>query len=173
MNLIKTFIITFATYIGLNAVFLVVSILISPVFPLSDILFVVSTLFSPIVNTPGTALMAAISLINLFDLLTLLSLLALIVPPLVAVIIGARLGDTRKISFVSWLGTAAISFLVYYLLLLFSPFVSPTLDAAWVSLRLFYGFFGSALYVIIGGLINAFFYGCFSFLFGKGGLQKE
>ena len=111
--------------------------------------------------------MTVISLITLFDLLTFLALLALIVPPLVAVIVGARLGDTGKISFVSWLGTAAISFLVYYLLLLFSPFVSPTLDAVWYSLRFSYGFIGSALYVVIGGFVNAFFYGCFSFLFGK------
>ena len=168
-NLIKTFIATFATYIGLNAVFLIVSILISPAFPLSDILFVVSTLFSPIVNTPGTALTTLISLINLFDLLTFLSLLALIVPPIVAVIIGARLGDTRKISFVSWLGTAVISFTVYYVLLLLSPFVSPILDATWFSLRSLYGFLGSALFIVIGGFINAFFYGCFSFLFGKSG----
>ena len=168
-NFIKTFFITLAIYIGFNAVFLVVSIFISPGFPLSDILFVISTLFSPIVTTPGTTFMAAGALLTTFNLVAFLSFLALLVPPLVTVIISARLGDTGKKSFLSWLGTAVLSCIVYYLLLILGQGTSPLLGATWVSLQLLYGFIGTALYVVIGGIVNAFFYGCFSFLFGKSG----
>jgi hypothetical protein len=168
MNFIKTFLLTLVIYIGLNAVFLVVSIFISPGFPLSDIFFVISTLFSPIVNTPGTTFMIAGALITSFNLVAFLSFLALFVPPLVTVIIGARLGDTGKISFLSWLGTAMLSCIVYYLFLILGA--SPLLGATWVSLQFLYGIIGATLYVVIGGIVNAFFYGCFSFLFGKKGL---
>lgn len=100
-------------------------------------------------------------------LVAILSLLAIIVPPFVAVIIGARLGDSRKISFLSWFLTAMISSIVYFLLLLWAPGVSPTIGGLWPSLVLMSGLVGAILYLIIPGVVNAFFYGCFSFLFGK------
>jgi hypothetical protein len=114
--------------------------------------------------------MAGSALITTFNLVALLSFLALLVPPLITVIISARLGDTGKISFLSWFGTAVLSCIVYYLLLILSSGVSPLLGATWVSLQLLYGFIGATLYVVIGAIVNAFFYGCFSFLFGKSGL---
>ncbi len=168
MNFIKTFFITLAIYILLNTVFLVVSIFISPGFPLSDIFFVVSALFSPIISTPGITLMGVITLIAAFDLVEFLSFLSLLVPPLGAVIVGARLGDNGKISFFSWFLTAVISCVVYLLLLILG--VSPLLVTVWAGLQLLFGgFIGAILYVIIGGVVNGIFYGCFSFLFKKGG----
>jgi len=108
------------------------------------------------------------TLITAFDLVIFLSFLALFVPPLVAMIVGARLGDSSKIAFKSWLGTAVISCLVYYLILLIGQFSSSSLlDAIWVSLG---GILGTSLYVVIGGMVNGFFYGCLSFLFSKSGL---
>ena len=169
-NFIKTFLCTLVIYIGLNAVFLVISIFISPGFPLSDIFFIVSTLFSPIINTPGTTLIAGSALITTFNLVALLSFLALLVPPLVTVIIGARLGDNGKISFLSWLGTAVISCIVYLLLLILGQDASLILGIAWAAFEFVYGFIGAILYVIITGVVNGIFYGCFSFLFGKAGL---
>lgn len=170
MNFIKTFFITLAIYIGLNAVFLVVSIFISTTFPLDDIFFVVSTLFSPIMSTPGVTFTVAITLIAAFDLLTFLSFLALIVPPLVAVIIGARLGDNGKISFLSWFLTAVISCVVYLLLLILGQDASTLLGLTWAAIELFFGFIGAIVYIIIAGVVNGIFYGCFSYLFSKGGL---
>lgn len=170
MNFFKTFLITLVIYIGLNAVFLVVSIFISPAFPLSDIYFVVSTLFSPIISTPGVSFMVVIALITTFNLVVFLSFLVLIVPPLVAVIVGARLGDTGKISFLSWFLTAVISSVVYLLLLILNQGASPYLGIVWASFISLFGFIGAILYIIIGGVVNGIFYGCFSFLFGKGGL---
>ncbi|MBY9016865.1 MAG: hypothetical protein KGD68_14340 [Candidatus Lokiarchaeota archaeon] len=170
MNFIKTFLITLAIYIGLNAVFLAVSIFISTSFPLDDIFFVVSTLFSPIMSTPGTSFMVAIGLIAAFDLLVFLSFLALIVPPLVAVIVGARLGETGKISFLSWFLTAVISCVVYLLLLILGQDASTLLGNTWAGLQLLFGFIGAILYMIIAGVVNGIFYGCFSYLFSKGSL---
>jgi len=170
MNFIKTFFITLAIYLGLNAVFLVVSIIISPAFPLDDIYFVISTLFSPIITTPASTFMIAITLTTGFDSVVFLSFLAVIVPPLVALIVGARLGDSGKISFLAWFLTAVISCIVYLLLIILGQDASPILGIAWASFEFFYGFIGAILFVIIAGVVNGIFYGCFSFLFSKGGL---
>ena len=159
MNFIKTFLITLATYIGLNAVFLAVSIFMSPTFPLSDIYFVISTLFSQIIVTPGAALLGVATLIFAFDLIGLIAVLWLIIPPLGAVIIGARLGDTAKISFLSWFLTCVISCVVYLVLLILD--VSPLLIYLGVPM---------IILVIIGGVVNWICYGCFSYLLSKGGL---
>jgi len=84
----------------------------------------------------------------------------------VAVIVGARLGDSDKISFLAWFLTAMISSIVYFLLVVWAPGVSPTIGGLWPSLTAS-GLTGAILYLIIPGVVNAFFYGCFSFLFSK------
>ncbi len=170
MNFLKTLLVTLAIYLGLNAVFLVVSIIISPTFPLDDIYFIISALFSPIISTPGSSFMIAISLTAAFDLVVFLSFLAVIVPPLVAVIVGARIGDSGKISFFAWFLTAVISCVVYLLLLILGQGASPILGIAWASFEFLYGFIGAILFVVIAGVVNGIFYGSFSFLFSKGGL---
>ena len=136
-------------------------------FPLDDIFYIVSSLFSPIINTPGTTLIAAMSLITAFDLLLFLSILTLIIPPLVAVIVGARLGETGKISFLSWFLIAIISSIVYLLLAILGQGSSPFLSGVWTFYETQFGFIGAGLYMIITGVINGIFYGCFSFLFSK------
>jgi len=85
----------------------------------------------------------------------------------VAVIVGARLGDSAKISFLAWFLTAMISSIVYFLLVVWAPGVSPTIGGLWPSLSLMFGLAGAILYLIIPGVVNVFFYGCFSFLFSK------
>jgi len=128
----------------------------------------VSTLFSPISNAPQTALIGLGTLHLAPDLMTaltaLLSILAILVPPLVAVIVGARLGDSGKISFLSWFLTAAISTVVYLLFIIIGQglFWSP-----WTFYVSWYGLIGAILFFIIPGVVNGFFYGCFSFLFSK------
>ena len=168
INLIKTFLITLAIYLGLNAIFLVITIFLVPALPLDDIYYVISTLFAPIITTPDIAL-RGFGFLHLAPdiLIALLSILIIIVPPFVAVIVGARLGDSGKISFLSWFLTAIISCVVYLLLIIFAPGVSPTLGSMWPSLVSIYQLFGAILYFIVPGIINAFFYGCFSFLFSK------
>jgi len=158
MNFLKTFLITIVTYIGLNAVFLLVSIF-SPTFPLSDISFVISTLFSQIIVTPGAALLGVAALIFAFDLSGLIVILWLLIPPLGAVILGARLGDSGKISFLSWFLTCVISCVVYLLLLMLN--VSPLLIYLGVP---------TIVLVIIGGIVNWICYGCFSYILSKGSL---
>ena len=100
-------------------------------------------------------------------LIGILSLLAIIVPPFVAVIVGARLGDNGKISFLAWFLTAMISTIVYFLLVIWAPGISSTIGGLWQSLVLLFGLTGAILFFIIPGVVNAFFYGCFSFLFSK------
>ncbi|MFX0048578.1 MAG: hypothetical protein ACFE8G_10480 [Candidatus Hermodarchaeota archaeon] len=168
MNFIKTFLITLVIYIGLNAVFLVASIFLSPGYPLDDIFLVVSSLFSPIIRTPQYIFMSFVFLPMAPDLLIgILSILAIIVPPLVAVIVGARLGDSGKISFLSWFLTALLSSVVYFFLVFFGKDISSYFSSMWLSYEMIYGFIGAIVILLMGGIINGFFYGCFSFLFSR------
>ncbi|MFX0075450.1 MAG: hypothetical protein ACFE96_08410 [Candidatus Hermodarchaeota archaeon] len=167
MNFIKTFLITLVFYFGLNALFLVVVIFLSPTFPIDDVFFVVSTLFSPVASYPGDAFMSIAMLATAFDLIDFMSILALIVPPLVAVVFGALLGDSSKISFFSWFLTAVISSIVYILLLIFGQDASIILTSIWASIETIYGLIGAILYIVFAGVVNGFFYGCISFLVSK------
>lgn len=150
---------------------MVIAAFLFPGIPLDDILFLVSTLFSQIIQTPDTALRGFGTLHLAPDLLMmfsgLLSILITIVPPLVAVIVGARLGDSGRISFFAWFLTSVISSVVFLLLVIFSPGVSPALGGIWLSLILSYELFGAILYFIVPGIVNGFFYGCISFLICK------
>lgn len=143
----------------------------APGFPLDDIYFIVSALFSPIISTPDTALLGFGTLHlapNLFAMfVALLSILLIIIPPLVATIVGARLGDSGKISFLAWFLTSVISSVVYLLLVFFAPGISPTIGMMWSSLVMMWGLFGAILYFVVPGIVNAFFYGCISFLASK------
>ena len=160
--------ITLAIYIGLNAVFLVIAIFLAPGFPLDDIFYIISSLFGKPRITPDSALVIAIYLPFAPDLIIgLFSLLAITIPPLVAVIIGARIGDSGKISFLSWFLTAVLSSIVYFLLVFFGQDASLNLLSLWSSFEFIYGYIGAILYMIIGGVVNGFFYGCFSFLFSR------
>ena len=168
LNSIKTFLITLAIYIGLNAVFLVASIFLAPGYPLDDIFLIVSSLFSPIIRTPQYVFMSFVFLPTAPNLLIgVLSSLALIVPPLVAVIVGARLGDSGKISFLSWFLTAVLSSVVNFFLVFFGRDISLYLSGMWFSFEMIYGFIGAIVFLLIVGIINGFFYGCFSFLFSR------
>ncbi len=167
MNFIKTFLITLSIYIGINAVFLVIAILISPAF-LNDIFFVVSILFAATMNLPGNFLLGFITLHLVPDsIIALISMLAILVPTLVAVIIGARIGDSGKISFLSWFLTAVISSVGFLLCVFLGQNTSLYLGGDWASNEFFYGFVGTIMFYIIPGIANGLFFGCFSFLFSK------
>ena len=167
-NFIKTFLVTLAIYLGLNAVFVVISAFLFPGIPLDDILFLVSTLFSSIIQTPESALIGFGTLHLAPDLMMmfadLFSILIIIVPPLVAAIVGARLGDSGKVAFLAWFLTSIISCVVFLLLAFFAPGISPTLGTLWPSVVLTFGIFGAILFFVVPGLVNGFFYGCISFL---------
>ena len=100
-------------------------------------------------------------------LIALFSILVVIVPPFVAVIVGARLGDSGKISFLSWFLTAVISSVTFLLILILGQFTPSILGGLWASYVSWYGLVGAILAIIIPGVVNGFFYGCFSFLFSK------
>lgn len=172
MNFIKTFLITLAIYLGLNTVFMLVMMFTFPAFPMDDIIFIISLIFAPISATPGTAWLSAILQFTITtDILTdVLTFLGYIIPPLVAVIIGARLADNSKLSFGSWFLTAIISCVVYAILIFVGQSTSSSLAFLWGLLILIFGEIGAIVTIILGGVINGIFYGCFSFLFTKEGL---
>ena len=170
-NFIKTFLITLAIYLGLNAVVVVITAFVAPTFPLNDIYLIITSIFQQITYTPDIALLGFGTLHltpDIFEmLLTLLSLLLIILPPLIAAIVGARLGDSGKVAFLAWFLTSIITSIVFLVLIFLAPGISPTIGGYWGTLVSSFGLFGAILYIIVPGIINGFFYGCISFLASK------
>jgi hypothetical protein len=169
MNFIKTFLISLVIYLGLNTVFVLISMFVTPGFPMTDVLYIIAAIFYPISVIPGEAWIGSgiVGLITASDIVTVvLTFLWLIIPPLIAIIIGARIGENSQTGFGAWFLVALISCGVYALLLGIgqAEYASPDLTLSWIALTTSYGAVGAILSIFIAGVINGFFYGCISLL---------
>jgi hypothetical protein len=167
MNFLKTFLITLVVYLGLNTVFVLIAMFANPLFPKTDILYIIAAIFFPISVVPGDAWIGSgiVGLITAVDIVTvLLTFLGLIIPPLVAIIVGARLGENSQTGFGAWFTVALLSCGVYAILIGLGQLSSPYLALNWFALTVIYGELGAILAIFIAGIINGFFYGCISLL---------
>jgi hypothetical protein len=167
MNFLKTFLVTLAVYLGLNALFVLIAVFTVSGFPAADALYIVAAIFAPISVFPGVAWTSSgiVGLITATDVVSVLvTFLGLIIPPIVALILGARLGDNNQTGFGAWFTTALVACGVYAILIGIGQGASIYLTLAWVDLILIYGELGSILAIFIGGIANGFFYGCISLL---------
>ena len=168
MNFLKTFLITLVVYLGLNAVFVLITMFTSESFPTTDILYIIAAIFFPISVVPGNAWIGSgvVGLITAGDSIVtvLLTFLWLIIPPLVAIVVGARLGENSQTGFGAWFTVALLSCGVYAMLLGLGQVSSPYLALSWFDLTVVYGELGAILAIFIAGIINGFFYGCISLL---------
>jgi hypothetical protein len=167
MNFLKTFLITLVIYLALNTIFVLIAMFTNPLFPTTDILYIIAAIFFPISVVPGDAWIGSgiVGLITAGDIVTvLMTFLGLIIPPLVAIIVGARLGENAQTGFGAWFTTALLSCGVYAMLLGLGQLSSPYLALSWFALTVIYGELGAILAIFIAGIINGFFYGCISLL---------
>ena len=167
MNFLKTFLISLVVYLGLNAVFVLITMFTSSSFPTTDILYIIAAIFFPISVVPSDAWISlgVVGLINAVDIVTvLLTFLGLIIPPFVAIIVGARLGENSQTGFGAWFTVSLLSCGVYAMLIGLGQLSSPYLALSWFSLTVVYGELGAILAIFIAGIINGFFYGCISLL---------
>jgi hypothetical protein len=169
MNFLKTFLITLVIYIGLNALFVLLAIFLVAGYPATDILYIIVGFFSPIAIIPGVAWTdnGIVGLINAtpLEIVSILMIfLGLIIPPLVAIIVGARLGDNNQTGFGAWFTTALLASGVYAILFGIGQIYSANLYLVWVGWTTLYGELGAILSIFIAGVVNGFFYGCISLL---------
>jgi hypothetical protein len=172
MNFLKTFIISLVIYMGLNAVFTLIAMLIVPGFP-TNIMLILNNIFTPIFIFPG----AAWSTNGILPLLTstdffpdFMLFLGLVVPPLVTVIVASFLGDRKKTVFRAWILTALITCIGYALLLVIGPVFSPNIANVWAAKVASYGELGTILVVFAAGIANGLFYSGVAYLITKEGL---
>jgi hypothetical protein len=166
MNFLKTFLVSLVIYLGLNALFVLLAVFLVPGYP-SDALYIVAAIFFPISIAPGEAWIGSgiVGLINAADIvIVLLTFLGLIIPPLVAVIVASKLGDTNQTGFGAWFTTALVVCGVYAILIGIGQLTSASLALTWFDLTTVYGELGAILSIFIAGVINGFFYGCISLL---------
>jgi len=166
MNFLKTFLVSLVIYLGLNALFVLLAIFLVPGYP-SDALYIVAGIFLPISVTPGDAWISSgiVGLINAADIvIVLINFLGLIIPPLVAIIVASKLGDTNQTGFGAWFTTALVACGVYAILIGLGQLASPFLALSWFDLTAIYGEAGAILAIFIAGVVNGFFYGCISLL---------
>jgi len=161
MNFIKTFLITFLTYLVLNLVFVLIAVFTIPGFPMNDILYIITLIFAPIFVFPSEAWAGGLAtLIITTEIATdLLTFFAAIIPPLVAVILAARLGEERDTGFNAWFITSLIFCVVYAILFGVGQLSSANLALEWFGYTAIYGELGTVLAMFLAGIINGFFYG--------------
>ena len=169
MNFLKTFLITLVIYIGLNALFVLLAIFLVAGYPATDILYIIAGFFSPIAIIPGVAWTdnGIVGLINAtpLEIVSILMIfLGLIIPPLVAIIVGARLGDNNQTGFGAWFTTALLASGVYAILFGIGQLYSANLGVIWFDLVNSFGEVGTIISVFIAGVVNGFFYGCISLI---------
>lgn len=170
MNFIKTFIVGIIVYLALNFLFVLVAMFTVPGYPATDIWYIITALFMPIFASPAEAWITSgiVGIINSADLVaSLLTFLGLVIPPLIASILVARLGDSQNGAFGAWFITACVSSAVFLLLMIFGSYSSVALQATWAGYVAIYGDIGTILAILITGVINGFFYGCITLLLSK------
>ena len=171
MNFLKTFLITLFTYLGLNTLFTLIFVFTTTGFPTNDALYITALIFAPITVFPTEAWASGIaSLILPTDIVTtILTFLGVIVPPIVALILAAKLGDERDTGFNAWLITALVSAAAYAFLIGLGQLYSAYLYLEWFDLTTLYGglYAGAIIAIFIGGLGNGFFYGCLALLVAR------
>lgn len=181
MNFIKTFLVTLIVYFGLNVLFAIIYVytVLPSLPPLYQVppdagILIVAMMFGPITTAPNVAWVdqGIISLIHSFQggdpLMATLMFLYYVLPALLAVIIGGIVADSTTIAFMSWFLIAIVGTAVYTIIMFVAgsdPLVSPSLYYG-IYVYLVYSFGPTDLYIamIFFGLINAFLYGCVSFL---------
>lgn len=161
MNFIKTFLITFLTYLVLNLVFVLIAVFTIPDFPTSDILYIITLIFAPIFVFPSEAWAGGLAtLITTTDIVAdLFTFFAAIIPPLVAIILAAKLGEERDTGFNAWFITSLIFCVVFAILFGIGQLSSSFLALEWFSYTTIYGEIGTILAIFLAGIINGFFYG--------------
>ena len=172
MNLLKTFIVSLVIYMGLNAVFTLITMFTVPGFDINFMIFT-NMIFAPIFTFPGAAWSTngILPLLTSTDFFTdFMLFLNLIVPPLVTVIVASFLGDRNKIVFRAWILTALITCVGYALLLGIAPLFSYNTGVVWAAKVASYGEIGTILVVIIAGIANGLFYGGVAYIITKEGL---
>jgi len=177
MNFIKTFLLTLAIYFGLNVLFAIIYVYTNPILAASPDagILIIAMMFGPITTAPNVAWVdqGIISLIHSFQpggdpLTATLTFLYYVLPAILAVIVGGLVSDSTTIAFLSWFLTAIIGTIVYTIIMGVAgtdPLVSPSLyGGVYIYLVFLYGPTDLYIAMIFFGLLNAFLYGCISFL---------
>lgn len=176
MNFWKTFFVTLAIYLGLNTVFVLISVYAVPTSPMyltTDVWLIVTSIFMPIFVAPWDAWIHPSGIVGIMtsaDLLgSLMLFLGLVIPPVVAGIVAAKLGDSQMGAFSAWFFTALLTCVLYLLFLAlgFSLQLSASLEILWLSYAVTYGELGAIIAIFLSGIINGFFYGSFTLLLAK------
>ena len=170
MNFLKTFIISLVIYLGLNTVFMIIAMFTVVGYPATDVWYIIVSVFAPIATYPGAAWVdyGVVSLLNTTDLLIdLMFFLSLIVPPLVALIVAAFIGENNLTGFGAWFLTAFLSCSLYAIFLGIGQATSPLLYSGWADLIDLFGYVGAIINIMMAGIVNGFFYGCVTILLAK------
>jgi len=159
----KAFALSLVAFIGLNFGLVIIIEAIGGTIGefftnLADMGNLSTALFGPIATYPGIVATAMLTMLLTdavpFDLEILLGLIFYIVAPLLASILAGRLGENRAQCFGAWFLVAMVSMGGYLTLTLI---VGVTADLLMITIA----------GVILSGVINGFFYGCFALLVAR------
>ena len=183
MNFIKTFLVSLLIYLGLNLVFAFIIVYTNPLLAAQPDagLLIIAMMFGPITISPVNAwvhfplplgypynsgIIGIIETISLGGdyLAVIIMFLYFVIPPLMSVIIGGVIADSTTIAFGSWFLIAIISTAAFAIIIGFTG-TSPSIFSMFTN-HIIWLNGPTDLYIalVLTGLINAFLYGCISFL---------
>jgi len=183
MNFIKTFLVSLLIYLGLNVIFAFIIVYTNPLLAVRPDagLLIIAMMFGPIAISPVNAwvhfplplgypynsgIIGIIETISLGGdyLGVIIMFLYLVIPPLMSVIIGGVIADSTTIAFGAWFLTAIISTAAFAIIIGFSGTSPSIFDMFTNHIIWLNGPTDLYIALILTGLINAFLYGCISFL---------
>ena len=155
----KAFGFSLLAYVGLNFLFIIISYTVSgdlnTIFSsiTSDPLILLLILFGPIVYFPGEVFQLIVMQIEFgFTADLLILYIGYIISPFVASLVAGRMGENKGGSFGGWFLTSIASAVAMAVFGFISvPSASTT----------------TLILVLINGIVNGIFYGCFALLFTK------
>ncbi|MBY9004249.1 MAG: hypothetical protein KGD73_09785 [Candidatus Lokiarchaeota archaeon] len=169
MNFLKTFIISLVIYLGLNTVFMLIAMFTVTGYPADDVWYLVCAVFAPIAIYPGAAWVefGIAPLLVASNLTTIMYFISLIVPPFLALLVAAFIGENNLTGFGAWFLTAFLSCSLYAIFLGIGQGTSALLYLQWLGMTTSIGLVGGILDIFMAGVVNGFFYGCICILLAK------
>jgi len=156
------------TFIGLNFLFIIIAETISgnlgPLFTAisSDPLIIITILFAPIIDMPGTVITDIYTQISFGPIdATLIQSIGFIVSPFVAALVAGLTGESKGGSFGGWMIAALIGSIALGVLAFVSPSTLLYVDISVADPIM------SLIRFMLNGVVNGIFYGCFALLFTK------
>ncbi|MFX0012545.1 MAG: hypothetical protein ACFE9R_19690 [Candidatus Hermodarchaeota archaeon] len=159
----------------MNTLFVLITAFTTPGFPIDDVIYITSLIFSPTTIFPseawGTSGIVPLINGNPTDFTAnFMVFIGLVIPPIGALIFASLLADKPKEAFGAVVITILLACTIYTILFGIGQGMSAAIAQIWADQTVLYGTLGTLIMILLGGVVNGFFYGAIAMFATKEGL---